>query len=288
VDAQDRKGNVNMNHKTVRLIQQILLHSILIAGLVITVAPFVWMVSTSFNTDQAIFSKSPQWVPAHPTMEQYNKLFDQINFLLHFKNSVILAVGITIISLFFNSMAGFAFAKYRFPGKEKLFTLLLATMMIPGQVTMMPVFLILKNMGLLNTYWGIIIPGAASVFGVFLIRQFMLTIPNDLIESARIDGCSEWRIYWQIVLPLCKPVLATLGIFTFMGTWNDFLWPLIVMIREEMYTLPVALANLNGQHNTEYALLMAGAVIVIVPVLAVFLMGQKFIIQGIATSGLKE
>lgn len=277
-----------MNHKTVRLIQQIILHGILIIGLIVTVAPFVWMVSTSFNTDQAIFSKSPQWIPAHPTTIQYHKLFDQINFLLHFKNSVILAVGITVISLFFNSMAGFAFAKYRFPGKEKLFTLLLATMMIPGQVTMMPVFLILKNMGLLNTFWGIIIPGSASVFGVFLIRQFMLTIPNDLIESARIDGCSEWRIYWQIVLPLCKPVLATLGIFTFMGTWNDFLWPLIVMIREEMYTLPVALANLNGQHNTEYALLMAGAVIVIVPVLAVFLMGQKFIIQGIATSGLKE
>jgi len=277
-----------MNHKTVRLIQQIIMHAVLIIGLVITVAPFVWMVSTSFNTDEAIFTKTPQWVPAHPTTAQYHKLFDQINFLLHFKNSVILAVGVTVISLFFNSLAGFAFAKYRFPGKEKLFTLLLATMMIPGQVTMMPVFLILKNMGLLNTFWGIIIPGAASVFGVFLIRQFMLTIPNDLIESARIDGCSEWRIYWQIVLPLCKPVLATLGIFTFMGTWNDFLWPLIVMIREEMYTLPVALANLNGQHNTEYALLMAGAVIVIVPVLVVFLMGQKFIIQGIATSGLKE
>ena len=260
----------------------------LIVGLVITMAPFVWMISTSFNTDQAIFTKVPQWIPKHPTIEQYTKLFSSINFLQHFKNSVVIAVSITFVSLFFNSLAGYAFAKYRFPGKEKLFTLLLATMMIPGQVTMMPVFLILKNLGLLNTYLGLIIPAAGGVFGVFLMKQFMLSIPNELIESARMDGCSEFRIYWQIILPLSKPVLATLGIFTFMGTWNDFLWPLIVMIREEMYTLPVALANLNGQHSTEYALLMAGAVIVIAPIVLLFLLAQKYIIQGIATSGLKE
>ncbi|MCK9583223.1 MAG: carbohydrate ABC transporter permease [Endomicrobiales bacterium] len=277
-----------MNYKFSQKIRHSLVHVFLIVGLVITMAPFVWMISTSFNTDQAIFTKVPQWIPKHPTIEQYTKLFSSINFLQHFKNSVVIAVSITFVSLFFNSLAGYAFAKYRFPGKEKLFTLLLATMMIPGQVTMMPVFLILKNLGLLNTYLGLIIPAAGGVFGVFLMKQFMLSIPNELIESARMDGCSEFRIYWQIILPLSKPVLATLGIFTFMGTWNDFLWPLIVMIREEMYTLPVALANLNGQHSTEYALLMAGAVIVIAPIVLLFLLAQKYIIQGIATSGLKE
>jgi len=277
-----------MNYKFSQKIRHTLIHLLLIAGLVATMAPFVWMISTSFNTDQAIFTKVPQWIPKHPTIEQYTKLFSSINFLQHFKNSAIIAVSITFVSLFFNSLAGYAFAKYRFPGKEKLFTLLLATMMIPGQVTMMPVFLILKNLGLLNTYLGLIIPAAGGVFGVFLMKQFMLSIPNELIESARMDGCSEFRIYWQIILPLSKPVLATLGIFTFMGTWNDFLWPLIVMIREEMYTLPVALANLNGQHSTEYALLMAGAVIVIAPVVLLFLLAQKYVIQGIATSGLKE
>jgi len=277
-----------MNYKFSQKIRHSLVHVFLIVGLVVTMAPFVWMISTSFNTDQAIFTKVPQWIPKHPTIEQYTKLFSSINFLQHFKNSVIIAVSITFVSLFFNSLAGYAFAKYRFPGKEKLFTLLLATMMIPGQVTMLPVFLILKNMGLLNTYLGLIIPAAGGVFGVFLMKQFMLSIPNELIESARMDGCSEFRIYWQIILPLSKPVLATLGIFTFMGTWNDFLWPLIVMIREEMYTLPVALANLNGQHSTEYALLMAGAVIVIAPIVLLFLLAQKYVIQGIATSGLKE
>jgi len=277
-----------MNYKISQKIRHSLVHLFLFIGLVATMAPFVWMVSTSFNTDQAIFTKVPQWIPKHPTIEQYTKLFSSINFLQHFKNSVIIAVSITFVSLFFNSLAGYAFAKYRFPGKEKLFTLLLATMMIPGQVTMLPVFLILKNMGLLNTYLGLIIPAAGGVFGVFLMKQFMLSIPNELIESARMDGCSEFRIYWQIILPLSKPVLATLGIFTFMGTWNDFLWPLIVMIREEMYTLPVALANLNGQHSTEYALLMAGAVIVIAPIVLLFLLAQKYVIQGIATSGLKE
>ena len=277
-----------MNYKFSQKIRHTLIHLLLIAGLIATMAPFVWMISTSFNTDQAIFTRVPQWIPKHPTIEQYTKLFSSINFLQHFKNSAIIAVSITFVSLFFNSLAGYAFAKYRFPGKEKLFTLLLATMMIPGQVTMMPVFLILKNLGLLNTYLGLIIPAAGGVFGVFLMRQFMLSIPNELIESARMDGCSEFRIYWQIILPLSKPVLATLGIFTFMGTWNDFLWPLIVMIREEMYTLPVALANLNGQHSTEYALLMAGAVIVIAPVVLIFLLAQKYVIQGIATSGLKE
>lgn len=281
-------------------IKRILVHVLLIIGLVGTLAPFAWMISTSFKSESGIFTYPPEWVPKKPTLQHYQRLLGieseeirekkgevGLHFDTSFKNSVIIAVSITLLSLFVNALAAFAFAKYRFPGKEKIFALLLTTLMVPAQMTMMPVFLLLKNLGLLNSYLGIIIPASASVFGIFLIRQFMLTIPDDLIESARIDGCSEFRIFWSIMLPLCKPVLAALGIFTFMGAWNDFLWPLIVMIKESMYTLPVALANLSGEYVTEFGLLMAGAVIVIVPILIVFLFAQKYVIRGIATTGLK-
>jgi multiple sugar transport system permease protein len=253
-----------------------------------TLLPFFWMISTSFKSGGGIFTYPPQWFPQDATLEWYVRLFKEVNFLLHFKNSLIVSISVTALSLFLNSMAGYAFAKHRFGGRDSIFRFLLTALMIPGQVTMIPVFLLLKEMGLLNSYMGLIVPVSANVFGIFLIRQFMMSIPTDLIESARIDGCSEFRIYWSIVLPLCKPVLATLGIFTFMGSWNDFLWPLIVMVREESYTLPVALANLNGQHPTSFGLLMAAAVVVVLPVIIVFLLAQKYVIQGVATSGLKE
>jgi multiple sugar transport system permease protein len=281
-----------MNARTRKLLADTLsiggMHLFLAVVGVCTLMPFFWMLSTSFKSGGGIFTYPPQWFPAQPTLEWYARLVKEVNFLLHFKNSLIVSVCVTAMSLFLNSLAGYAFAKHRFLGRDKLFSLLLATMMVPSQVTMIPVFLMLKKMGFLNTYSGLIVPVSASVFGIFLIRQFMMTIPNDLIESARIDGCSEFRIYWSVILPLCKPVLATLGIFTFMGSWNDFLWPLIVMVQEEGYTLPVALANLNGQHPTSFGLLMAAAVVVVVPVVGVFLLAQKYVIQGIATSGLKE
>ncbi|RLD18776.1 MAG: carbohydrate ABC transporter permease [Caldiserica bacterium] len=267
--------------------RRFLIYIFLITGLVAVLAPFVWMLSTSFKTHGAVFTMPPQWIPKPFTLENYKKLFSEINFLRHFLNSLIVAVSVTIFSLFINSLAGYAFAKYRFPGRDRIFALLLGAVMIPGQVTMIPVFLMLKKLGMLNSYLGLIIPCSASVFAIFLMRQFIYSIPDVLIESARLDGCSEFGIYWKIILPLCKPVLATLGIFTFMSSWNDFLWPLIVMIDEKMYTLPVALANLNGQHATEYALLMAGSVIVVLPVIIVFLIAQKHIIKGIATTGLK-
>jgi len=264
-----------------------LIYIFLILGLIVVLAPFIWMLSTSFKSQGAVFTMPPQWIPKHFTLVQYKKLFKEINFFGHFKNSLIVAILVTFFSLFINSLAGFAFAKYRFPGRNKIFAFLLGAIMIPGQVTMIPVFMLLKKMGFLNSYLGLIVPCSASVFAIFLMRQFIYSIPDDLIESARIDGCSEFGIYWRIILPLCKPVLATLGIFTFMSSWNDFLWPLIVMIDEKMYTLPVALANLNGQHATEYALLMAGSVVVVIPVIIVFLLAQKYVIRGIATTGLK-
>lgn len=281
-------------------IRGIEIHLLLILGLIITMLPFIWMLSTSFKSKEAIFTKTLQFIPKKPTLENYLRIFQiepeevrrekgavGINFWRSFLNSIIVAVTIPIISLFFNSLAAFAFAKYKFAGRDKIFTLLLATMMVPGQMTMIPVFLLLKYLGLLNSYLGLILPAAANIYSIFLIRQFMLTIPDDLIDAARIDGCSDFKIYWKIVLPLCKPVLATLAMFSFMGTWNDFLWPLIVMTSEKKYTLTVALANLSGEYVTEYGLLMAGAVIVVLPIILIYLFAQRYIIESFAHTGLK-
>ena len=271
-----------------RLIERGTVYLALLCVFVAAVIPFVWMISTSIKSGGGIFTVPPQWIPEEPTLEWYKRLFRDVNFTLHFKNSLIVSVTTTFFNLFFCSLAGYAFAKLRFAGRKRIFTLLMATLMIPGQITMIPVFLFLKRLGLLNTYSGLILPSCVGIFGIFLVRQFMLTIPDDLIEASRIDGCSEFRIYWNIILPLCKPVLATLGIITFMNSWNDFLWPLIVMVGEDRYTLPVALANLNGQYATKFGLLMAGAVVVVIPVILIFVLAQKYVIRGIATTGLKE
>ncbi len=268
-------------------IRKIVFQAILICGLILTLTPFFWMISTSLKEKAGYFTMPPQWIPKKVTLTHYKDLFVEVNFLRHFINSTIVAAAVTVLGLLLNSIAGYAFAKFRFPGRDRIFAILIIALMIPGQVTMMPVFMILKKMGLINSYWGLIVSGTVSVYSIFLMRQFVQTIPNDLIESARIDGCSEFGIFWKVIIPLCKPVLATLGIFTFMSSWNSFLWPLIVMIKEEMYTLPVALANLNGQHATNYGLLMAGAVVVVIPVIIVFLFAQKYIIEGISTTGLK-
>ncbi|HOW27796.1 MAG TPA: carbohydrate ABC transporter permease [Elusimicrobiota bacterium] len=280
-------SSAGLLHRGIRFVNRFSLHILLVVFAALTLMPFFWMVSTSFKGGE-ILTFPPQWIPKVFTLEWYARLVKEVNFVLHFKNSFIVSITLTVLNLLLNSMAAYAFAKLRFPGKNKIFAVLMTTMMVPGQITMIPVFLLLKNLGLLNSYWGLIIPATANVFGMFMIRQYMMTIPNDLIESARIDGCSEFRIYWSIILPLCRPVLATLAIFTFMGSWNDFLWPLIVLFREEKYTLPVALANLNGQYPTSFGLLMAAAVVVVLPVILVFLMAQKYVIRGIATSGLKE
>ena len=263
------------------------LYLLVLVCLAATVSPFVWMVSTSFKSQDEVFSATPSLVPARPTLAHYRTLLADGLFGAAFLNSVAVAVALTCLSLLVNALAAFAFAKLSFPGKERVFALLLLTMMVPGQVTMMPVFVILKHLGLLNSYTGLIVPGCASVFAIFLLRQFMAEIPDELLEAARIDGAGEARIFWSVVLPLCRPVLATLVIFNFMGAWNEFLWPLILMQDEAMYTLPVALANLSGQYNTEWALLMAGAVVVVIPVVVVFLLAQKHYIAGIAAGAVK-
>lgn len=267
---------------------KLILFLFLCVAALLTLLPFVWMISTSLKKPDAIFALPPILIPYEPVLDNFKILFEEVDFLRNMLNSVLVATIATSVSIFVNSMAGYAFAKYKFKGREKLFTFLLATMMVPTQVTMIPVFLLLKNLGLLNNYLGIIIPGSASVFAIFLMRQFMISIPNDYIESARIDGCNEWQIFWRLVLPLSKPVIATLTIFTFMNVWNDFLWPLIVMFDEKMYTLPVALASLSGgARGDDYGVVMAGSMVVVVPIVMVFLIMQRHYIKGIAMTGLK-
>jgi multiple sugar transport system permease protein len=200
---------------------------------------------------------------------------------------MIIAVGTTLFSLLLNSMAGYAFAKLRFGGRDRLFNSLVAALVIPTQVGMLPLFLLLKSVGLVNTYWGVILPSMATIFGIFMIRQFMLSIPDDLLDAARIDGASEWQIYWSIVLPLAKPVLVTLAIFAFMSAWNDFMWPLIVLTDDSKYTLPVAVANLVGEHVQDTELMMASSVLTILPVLLLFLVLQKHYIAGIMVGSVK-
>ncbi len=254
----------------------------------ITLIPFIWMLSTSLMPTGDASTFPPTLIPKEITLDQYKYLFNRINLGRHFLNSLILAVSVTLVSLLINSLAGYGFAKFSFKGKRPIFVFLLSSMIIPAQVTMLPVFLILNKIGLLNTYFGIIIPGMASIFAIFLINQYLKGIPDSLLEAAKIDGASHFTIYWRIILPLAKPVLVTLALFTFMGTWNDFLWPLIVMTKEEMYTLPVALANLFGEHAHDVELMMAGSVITILPIMIVFMFLQKYYIQGILLGGVKE
>ena len=250
-------------------------HLMMIIVAAITLLPFFWMISASFMQTGEASLFPPRFIPSKATFDQYLFLFQRMNLGRAFLNSMILAISVTIVSLIVNSMAGFAFAKFAFRGKRPLFVFLLSSMIIPGQVTMLPVFFLLNKLGLLNTYFGIIFPGMASIFAIFLINQYLKGIPDSLLEAARIDGAGDFAVYWRIILPLAKPVLVTLALFTFMGTWNDFLWPLIVMTREEMYTLPVALANLLGEHAPDPELMMAGSVITVLPVLVVFMVLQR-------------
>jgi len=267
---------------------KIILLALAIIIAVITLTPALWMLSASVMPAGQASAFPPKLLPAQITFEHYVTLFTRLRLSRYLVNSLILSLSVTLISLFFNSMAGYAFAKYRFSGRDRLFRFLVAEMVIPAQVTTLPLFLMLNTVGLINTYLGVIVAGMATIYGIFLVRQFALSIPDSFIEAARMDGASDFRIYWTVILPLCKPILITLAIFTFMGTWNDFLWPLIVLTDDSMYTLPVALANLTGEHVQDTELMMAGAVITILPVMIIFIALQKYYISGIMAAGLKE
>ena len=268
--------------------QWLLVHLALLAGLVLTLFPLVWMFAVSLMPAAEATRFPPRLWPETITLAHYRTLFNQLDLARYLFNSTLLATAITVISLLLNSLAGYAFAKFRFAGRDRLFHWLLAAMVIPGQVAMLPLFLMLKQMGLVNTYAGVIVPGMASIFGIFLIRQFAQSIPDSLLDAARIDGAGEFRIYWCLVMPLCKPILVTLAIFTFLGAWSDFMWPLIVLTDSDRYTLPVALANLLGEHVQDTELIMAGAVLTLLPVMLLFLALQKYYIEGLILGGVKE
>jgi multiple sugar transport system permease protein len=268
-------------------VPSLLIHALLILGAVATVIPLAWMVSASLMPQGEATTFPPRLVPSRVTFEHYSSLFTNLNLGRAFLNSLFVALVATALSLLINSMAGYAFAKLRFRGRDRVFTVLVAAMAIPAQVAMLPLFLLLKSVGLVNTYAGVLIPYIATIYGVFLVRQFMLSIPDDLLAAARIDGASEWRIYRSVVLPTARPVLATLAIFTFMSAWNDFMWPLIILTDDEKYTIPVAVANLSGEHFPDLELMMASAVLTIIPVLLLFFVLQKQYIAGMMAGSVK-
>jgi multiple sugar transport system permease protein len=267
-------------------VARIVLYAILLIGLLVVVGPFLWMLLSSVKPEAEI--RRVTWLPETWTLEHYRDLFDRLDFPKFFVNSAIVAILVTAGNLAFCSALGYALAKIPFPGRRMVFVLVLGTLMVPGMVTFVPQFVLVSNMGLTNTYAGLVLPFLAGPFGVFLMRQYLLSIPDDLIEAARVDGAGEFRIFWRIVLPLARPALATLGILTFLASWNNFLWPLVVATTEDKYTLPVALALYSvGQNRIEFGLLLAGAVVVVTPALVVFLMLQRSFLRGIATTGLK-
>ncbi len=254
---------------------------------VLSLAPLLWMLSVSLMPRGEASQFPPPFLPSQPTLEGYRDLFATAGLGRNFANSLLVSAAITALSLLLNTMAGYAFAKLRFAGRERMFQLLLAALVVPAQVAMLPLFLMMKQLGLVNSYWGVLVPGMASVFGIFLVRQYARSIPDALIEAARIDGAGELRIFFRIVLPLLKPVLVTLATFTFMGAWNDFMWPLIVLTDQQHYTLPVALAALSREHIMEVELMMAGAVVTVLPVLLLFLLLQRYYIQGLLLGSVK-
>jgi multiple sugar transport system permease protein len=294
--------------------KMVLAYVILVPGAILFVAPFAWLVSASFQPVGDIFSWPPQWIPKHPTIEGY-KLFFGIapeatlgrasrsaeGVERWFINSAIVATSITVLQLFFNSLAAYTFAKRRFPGRDLIFIAFLATMMVPPTVTLIPNYIVLKHIpffggndalglgghGWLDSYYGLILPGSVSAFGIFLLRQYMQSIPDELLDAARIDGASEFKIFWRIVLPLCRPALAAMAIFTFTYAWEDFFWPLVIVSDPDLYTAPLGLALFVTKNRTSWDMLMAGSVIATLPMVVVFMIFQRNFIRGISLAGLK-
>ncbi|SCE96642.1 carbohydrate ABC transporter membrane protein 2, CUT1 family [Micromonospora viridifaciens] len=310
--ARRSPGRKPRNGIQFRWQQKVLTYLVLTPLAILFVAPFAWLISASFQPMGEIFSTSPHWVPNDPTLDGYKGFLDvgQLTKAQQgqghgdwrwFANSAFVAIMITVLQTFFNALCAYCFAKRRFPGRNVIFMLFLATMMVPGQVTLIPNYLIIKHIpffggndwmgngghGWLDSYWGLIMPGIVSAFGIFLIRQYMLSIPDQLLEAARIDGASEFRIFWSVVLPLCAPALAANAIFTFQGAWEDFFWPLIILSSPEKITAPVGLALFVVQNRTSWTLLFAGSVIAALPMIIVFLVFQRKFVQGIALTGVK-
>jgi len=249
--------------------------------------PLLWMASVSFMHPGEASTLPPPFLPKSATLANYRELFERAGMGRYLVNSLLVATAITLFSLVLNLAAGYAFAKLHFAGRDRLFRTLLTALVIPAQVAMIPLFLVMKWLGLVNNYGGVVVPAMATVFGIFLVRQYARTIPDELLEAARIDGAGEWRIFATIVLPLLKPIVVTLAIFTFLASWNDFMWPLIVLSDQVWQTAPVALAGLAREHVQDNELMMAGSVVTVLPVLALFLALQRYYLEGLLLGSVK-
>jgi multiple sugar transport system permease protein len=289
IEATQFTTRYHSHYRSMRMLGKVIVYAILILGTIVTLVPFLWAILTSFKTASEIIRIPPTFFPQHWTLKSYITIFTdpQVPLLRFFFNSLFVAGMHVFITLFTSSLAGFIFAKYRFWGRNASFGFILAQMMVPFQVVMIPSYLILMKLHLVDSLWGLIIPGMVDAFGIFLMRQFIEGVPNELIDAARIDGASEFRIYWNIILPQLGASLAALGIFNFMASWNDYLWPLIVITTRERRTLPLLLTWYNSAHGTRYDLTMAASVLVMLPILVVYIFFQRWIVKGVALTGFK-
>lgn len=272
-----------------RRLQLVVRYTLLIAVALIILLPLVWMLSTSFKPKSQWFAREIEWIPRTFTLENYTKIFGNRTTPIGrwFLNSIILATITTILTLIVDSLAAYAYARLEFPGRKLIFAILLSTLFLPGVMFLVPNFITVFRLGMLNTFQGVFLPALAGVFGVFFMRQFFETIPKELEEAAHIDGANTFQTFWQVVLPLAKPALATLAVITFLASWNDFLWPLLILKDRALQTLPPGLRTLQGAYTSEYGQMMAGAAIAAIPVLILYLFTQRYIVESVATTGIK-
>jgi len=268
-----------------RWMGKFLAYLLLTAGAAAMVAPFLWMASTAFKDPGSAFDYPPSWIPHPFTFENFREVWTIVPFSRYMFNSLFVSVCVTFGEVLTSALAAYAFARLRFPGREPLFLLYLATLMIPGQVTIIPNFILMRYLGWIDTYQGLIVPTAFTALGTFLLRQYFLSIPRELEEAARVDGASYFETWWRIIMPLASPALATLGVFSFMGSWNSFLWPFIMVSSSDMRTLTVALRSFQSEYGTEWGLMMAGSLLAMLPMLVIFLAAQRYFVRGIATTG---
>jgi multiple sugar transport system permease protein len=288
VSAASADGHGSRKQESTRHTTPRWLYVVLTLGLVVVLGPFVWMALSSVKPEAEVREVPPTWLPRDVTWGNYDRLFTDLDMPTFFFNSVVVAVVVALGNVIFGAMLGYALAKLRFRGRRIVFGLVLGTLMVPGVATFIPQFVLVTNLGLANTLPGMILPYLVQPFGVFLMRQYMLSLPDDLIDAARVDGAGELRIFASVMLPLCGPAMATVGILTFLASWNNFLWPLVIAQSDDKWTLPVALAFYStGEHSTDYGLLLAGSVVVVLPVILVFLVLQRHFVQGIAMTGIK-
>ncbi|MEM7535460.1 MAG: carbohydrate ABC transporter permease [Chloroflexota bacterium] len=286
---QPKTTGLRLGKRGSKLVGDIIAWTLLLLGSIIMVLPFFWMVSSSFKTFGELFLFPPQFIPEQLQWQNYLEIWRRLPFHLFFRNSFFISTTQTIGVLFTSSLAGYAFSRLRFPGRDQIFLIYLSTMMIPFAVRMIPLFILMRAFGWVDTHYALIVPGIFSAWGTFLMRQFMMTIPRELEDAALIDGATFFQIYWRIILPLTGPALATLGIFEFMGSWNDFLWPLIILNSMDMKTISLGLAAFRAMSamKTPWHLVMTASVVSVLPIIVLFLAGQKYYVRGIVTTGLK-